>query len=270
MHTPDELIPEPPELVPRNRTPETIAGWRAVADGYLSDPCCAFHRNVEISSCYAWIYRRQPACFKWAAMAAIASHHIRLVLFPLRLDTDRTGFVDIPHSLTRRKLLLTGDVDTIRATNNAIFNDIFWVHLAYVTAGDGIERLRALLQAERQYASVLAGFEAIDQGRRVLADATAPRQPGRPRVISSGRATSSSSGTSSAPWCNPASITSRARSPGSSRSARPRASRCTACGGRWRPSPRSTSTRSAGESRTLCGRRRGRGSPASTTAGAGS
>jgi hypothetical protein len=106
-------------------------------------------------------------------MAAIASHHVRLALFPLRLDTDRTGFVDIPHSLGRRKLLLTEDVDTIRATNNAIFNDIFWVHLAYVTADNGIERLRALLQAERQYASVLAGFEAIDQGRRVLADATA-------------------------------------------------------------------------------------------------
>ena len=138
MHTPDELIPEPPELVPPNRTPDTIAGWRAVADGFLSDPCCAFHRNVEISSCYAWIHRRQPAC------------------------------------LARRKLLLTEDVDTIRATNNAIFNDIFWVHLAYVTADNGIERLRALLQAERQYAAVLAGFEAIDRGRRVLADAMAP------------------------------------------------------------------------------------------------
>ena len=62
--------------------PDTIAGWRAVADGFLSDPCCAFHRNVEISSCYAWVHQRQPACFKWAAMAAIASHHIRLVLFP--------------------------------------------------------------------------------------------------------------------------------------------------------------------------------------------
>jgi hypothetical protein len=95
--------------------PDTIAGWRAVADGFLSDPCCAFHRNVEISSCYAWIHQRQPACFKWAAMAAIASHHIRLVLFPLRLDADRNGFVDIPRSLGCRKLLLTGDVDTIRA-----------------------------------------------------------------------------------------------------------------------------------------------------------
>jgi len=172
-NVPDELIPEPRDLVPHNRTPDTIAGWKALADSLLSDPCCAFHRNVEISSRYAWINRIEPACFKWAAMAAIASHHVRLVLFPLRLDADRTGFVDIPHSLGRRKLLLMADVDTIRATNNAIFNDIFWVHLAYVTADDGIGRLRALLQAEQDYAPVLAGFEAIDRGRRVLEDETA-------------------------------------------------------------------------------------------------
>ena len=158
------------------RTPDTIAGWKAMADGLLSDPCCAFHRNVEISSRYAGIYQLQPACFKWAAMAAIASHHVRLALFPLRLDTDGTGYVDITHSLARQKLLLTQDVDTIRGTNNAIFGDIFWVHLAYATAEDGIERLRALLQAERHYAPILAGFEAIDRGRRVLADGTASAQ----------------------------------------------------------------------------------------------
>src|SRR4029079_15116245 len=138
---PGELIPEPGELVPPNRTPDTIAGWKAVADGLLSDPCCAFHRNVEISSRYAWIYKLQPACFKWAAMAAIASHRVRLALFPLRVDPDRSGFVDIPHSLARRRLLLTEDVNRIRETNNAIFDDIFWTHLAYASGGDGIERL---------------------------------------------------------------------------------------------------------------------------------
>jgi hypothetical protein len=66
-----------------------------------------------------------------------------------------------------------GDVNTIRETNNAIFADIFWVHLAYGTAEDGIERLRALLGAEPHYAAVLSGFEAIDRGRRVVEDATA-------------------------------------------------------------------------------------------------
>jgi uncharacterized protein DUF2515 len=171
---PDVLIPAQRQVVPRDKeAPDTVVGWQELVEGLLTNHCCAFHRNMEISSRYAWMYNLQPARFKWAAMAAFASHHVRLALFPLRLDTDDTGYVDIPRSLGRRKLLLTADVDTIRATNNAIFNDIFWVHLAYVAADDGIERLRALLRAEAHYAPVLAGFEAIDRGRRVLEDRTA-------------------------------------------------------------------------------------------------
>ena len=175
---PYELIPEPHVLVAENGAPDTIARWQALADSLLTDQACAFHRNVEISSRYAWIYKALPSCLKWAGMAAIASHHVRLALFPLRLDTDRTGYVDIPHSLGRRRLLLA-DVDTIRATNNAIFNDIFWVHLAYVTAEDGIQRLRTLLHGQPEYAPVLAGFEVIDRGRRVLEDVSASAQERR-------------------------------------------------------------------------------------------
>ena len=171
--TPDQLIPQPRELVLRNGTPETIAGWKALADGLLTDQPCVFHRNLEISSRYGWIYKYLPAYLKWAGMAAFASHHVRLALFPLRLDRDRGGYVDIPHSLGRRKVLLIADVNRIRETNNAIFDDIFWVHLAYATADDGIGRLRTLLAAERHYAPVLAGFEAIDRGRRLLEDGTA-------------------------------------------------------------------------------------------------
>ena len=168
--TANELIPQPRELVRESGTPDTIAGWKALADGLLTDQPCVFHRNLEISSRYAWIYTFLPAYLKWAGMAAFASHHVRLALFPLRSDRDRTGYVDIPHSLGRRKVLLIADVNTIRETNNAIFDDIFWVHLAYAAADDGIECLRALLRAEPHYAPVLAGFETIDQGRRVLED----------------------------------------------------------------------------------------------------
>jgi hypothetical protein len=177
--TPDELIPQPCELVLQPGLPDTIAGWQALADGLLTDQSCAFHRNLEISSRYAWIYKFLPACLKWAGMAAFASHHVRLALFPLRLDADRTGYVDIPHSLGRQKALLIEDVNTIRETNNAIFDDIFWVHLAYVTADDGIECLRTHLGPERHYAAVLRGFEAIDRGRRILEDATASAEARR-------------------------------------------------------------------------------------------
>jgi hypothetical protein len=89
------------------------------------------------------------------------------------------SYVDIPHSLGRRKMLLMADVNTIRETNNAIFGDIFWVHLAYGATDDGIERLRALLATEPHYAAVLSGFEAIDRGRRVVANGTASAEARR-------------------------------------------------------------------------------------------
>ena len=165
---PDELVPDPRELVHRDGVPSTIGEWKARADGLLTDQACAFHRNLEISSRYAWMYKLLPGYLKWAGMAAFASHHVRLALFPFRLDTDRTGYVDIPHSLRRQRRLLLEDVNTIRETNNAIFDDIFWVHLAYGTAEDGIGRLRGILQAEPHYRPVLEGFEAIDRGRRIL------------------------------------------------------------------------------------------------------
>ena len=73
---------------------------------------------------------------------------VRLALFPLRLDTDRTGYLNLPRSLGRQKWLLMEDVNTIRETNNGIFDDIFWAHLAYVSAEDGIGHLRGLLQGD--------------------------------------------------------------------------------------------------------------------------
>src|ERR687898_1349204 len=171
--TSDELGPKPHELVLRNGKPDTIAGWKALADGLLTNQSCVFHRNLEISSRYAWMYKLLPAYFKWAGMAAFASYHVRLALYPFRLDTDRTGYVDIPRSVERHRPFLSEDVDTIRVTNNAIFDDIFWVHLAYASDDDGIDCLRALLGAERHYAALLSGFEAIDRGRRVLDSGTA-------------------------------------------------------------------------------------------------
>jgi hypothetical protein len=165
------FVSSPRDLLPHAGTPDTIAGWKTLADSFLTDQACAFHRNVEISSRYAWMYRLLPRCLKWAGMAAIASHHVRLALFPLRLDTDRTGYVNLRRSLGRQKWLLMEDVNTIRETNNGIYDDIFWAHLAYVSGEDGIGRLRGLLQGDAHRVPVLAGFEAIDRGRRLLEDA---------------------------------------------------------------------------------------------------
>jgi len=170
-------FPGPREIVAGVGTPSTVAGWKALADGLLTTHTCTFHRNVEISARYAWMYGLLPAYLKWAGMAALASHHVRLALYPLRLATDCRGVLDIPRALGSPKVFLLADVNTIRETNNGIFNDIFWVHLAYTAADDGIRCLRALLGPEPAYDAVLAGFELIDRGRRVQENpASTPNQ----------------------------------------------------------------------------------------------
>jgi hypothetical protein len=163
------------DQIQRQGPPRTIAGWKALAEGLLVDECCAVHRNRQISAYYAWAYTVLPSSFKWAGMAAIASHHIRVALLPLRI-----GQMYRPE----RCRVLSADVDTIRATNNDIFDDLFWVHLAYITSDDGITLLRGLLRGELAYAPVLAAFEALDQGRRILEDASASRAArGRAREL---------------------------------------------------------------------------------------
>ena len=157
----------------QSEAPDTVSGWRAAADALLSPPCCAFHRNMEISSRYAWLYAQQPSCLKWAGMAAIASHHARLVLFPFRVDADGSGWVDLPRSLSRWRLA-TDDANKMREVNNAIYGDIFWVHLAYLAAADGAQDLRRLLRAHPEYTALLSAFEMIDRGRRVLANEGSP------------------------------------------------------------------------------------------------
>lgn len=175
---PSSQLAAPHELVERSGTPETITEWKALVEGLLTDYSCVFHRNLEISSRYAWMYKSLPSCLKWAGMAAFASHHVRLALYPFRLDTDRTGYADIERSLGRQRRLLIEDVNILRETNNAIF----WVHLAYMSTEGGIERLRALLAPEQDYAPVLAGFEAIDRGRRVMADDNASTEARRAAI----------------------------------------------------------------------------------------
>lgn len=64
--TSDDLAPRPIEFALRHGTPGTIDGWKALADSLLANQSCVFHRNLEISSCYAWMYKLLPECFKWA------------------------------------------------------------------------------------------------------------------------------------------------------------------------------------------------------------
>ena len=57
----DGLIPGQRQVGTPDRAPDTIAGWKALVEGLLTDQCCAFPRNMEISARYAWLARgRSP------------------------------------------------------------------------------------------------------------------------------------------------------------------------------------------------------------------
>lgn len=142
--------------------------WRARAEGLLSDQPCVAHRNGEISALYAALYLRRPGLFKWAGMAAFASHHVRLALWPLAANADADGAVDLPRALGKWQSLHMDDVDVLRRTNNGIFRDVFWAHLAYDGSAEGIDRLRRAIDGDPESAALLRPFEQLERGRLAL------------------------------------------------------------------------------------------------------
>ncbi|MEL7474414.1 MAG: hypothetical protein AAGK04_13935 [Planctomycetota bacterium] len=147
--------------------PTSIEGWQAHAATLLSDLPCVFHRNHEISAAYGGAYLRHPNLFKWAGMAAFASHHARLLLLPFKLDQLQNGEVDLERFGDSRHGVALADIDTIRQINNAIFDDIYWAHLAYDAEPAGLARLESLLDAP-EWAPMLDGFRLIERGRQLL------------------------------------------------------------------------------------------------------
>ena len=214
--------------------PDTIAGWKTVAEG-LRPEACAFHRDLEIR--HATRGSTAPA-----RVVQVGGHGgLRVAPCPARLvpapaGPDRRG--EWTSAQPRSRGAAEPDVNTIRETNNAIFDDIFWAHLPYAIAEDGIERLRALL-AHSPTTRPSSRFKEIDQGAASWRTGQPPpRRDGWPRT-SSGTATSSCSSTSSARGATEldrlSCLFARVFSMG-----RPRASRCVDCATKPPTSPRST------------------------------
>ncbi|MEM8709716.1 MAG: hypothetical protein AAGG01_02090 [Planctomycetota bacterium] len=143
--------------------------WKDHVERQLSDQPCVFHRNAEITALYGALYLRHPDLFKWAGMAAHASHHVRVALWPLRLGANTSGYVDLPKAVGRWQALRMSDIDRLRQTNNEIFRDVFWAHLVYDGSAAGLERLEQLLAGEPGGAQLLAAFRLLESGRSMLA-----------------------------------------------------------------------------------------------------
>ena len=143
---------------------DSIQNLKASAEALLPPPEKEIERNKAVTGQYARMYERSPELLKWAGMAAFASYHIGMSLIPFKwVDI---GIVDLTKALEQKEKGFRNDLQLIRLLNNHIFNDIGWVHLAYLDSG--IELLRSLFTNHPHYGAILKAFEKIEEGKCLL------------------------------------------------------------------------------------------------------
>ena len=145
----------------------SVEWWRDKAEERLNNQQCVFLRNQEITANYARAYLKHPNLFKWAGMAAFASHHMRLALKPFALGSGTSGSIE-PNELHGPKYRRLQNVSLFKEINDAIYNDIYWAHLAYDGSETGMERIRSAMKEKASYASLLGAFEKLDAARNLF------------------------------------------------------------------------------------------------------
>lgn len=144
--------------------------WQALAESRLPPKDQIVARNAAITATYARWYVQRPDLLKWAGMAAFASHRVGLALLPFRFHV----LDDVIDSVSKMFKGITGshsvlqDLGLIRDTNNMVFHDIGWAHVAYMTPEGGIEAVEACAGGDPDSSLLVEGFRTIDRGRRML------------------------------------------------------------------------------------------------------
>lgn len=140
----------------------SIREWKAFCEEMLPSKDAVVERNHHITSIYADLYWSNQELFKWAGMAAFASHHVGLGLLPFKLD----GLEMLNLKTSCKKQSLLSDLNLLRHLNNLIFDDIAWVHFAY--RAHGIQLLRELMKEDEHYQHMLEAWELLDAGKKRL------------------------------------------------------------------------------------------------------
>jgi len=145
--------------------------WQRQAEAKLPPESQVIARNAAITAVYMQIYRGFRSAYKWAGMASFASQRIGLLL----LAYDFQGIVAVSRHGSSAPLAegLAGDIDIMRITNNGVYADIAWAHLAYQAVG--LSAVLAGLESLPDHEYMVSGFQKIDQGRGLLSD---PHQAG--------------------------------------------------------------------------------------------
>lgn len=169
MSAPDPTPTAAPQTVQASQgSASGLVAWREQVEKELPRSGCVFLRNQAITARYASLYLEHPETFKWAGMAAYASHHVRLALWPLRLGAEGSACGYLDEEARRYRVLHADDLEVLRQTNNRIFDDIYWAHRAYGATPEGLERVTTLLAGDPHGQELLDGFRTIERGRLLV------------------------------------------------------------------------------------------------------
>ena len=158
------------------------AQWRSRANrrieftpGNPADRATVLKRNEYVTAAYAEMYLRNPAVYKWAGMAALTSAAVGRGMYMIHyLKQSRMGLM---LGLFGREVAAVADL--LGAGNLAVFEDIYWQHLAYERAG--IAELERLVHAGALDGRVMQAWQQIDHARCVVPRARGSRQWVSPR-----------------------------------------------------------------------------------------
>ncbi len=135
--------------------------WYKRTETIVGPPEHAIARNAAITALYARWYTEHTNLMKWAGMAVFASAAAGRYLRMIEASATRLG----------RSAPLERQVDLIRRTNNGVFEDIGWTHVAYLSPEGGIDAVRdGLADVLDTHRSLLEGFESLEEARRMARD----------------------------------------------------------------------------------------------------
>ena len=151
--------------------------WMRRLEESLPPETAVTARNHAITSQYARWYLHSPDLLKWAGAAAFASHRVGLALLPYDLIVEDGNAIAIANTIDNSidELVLLSDLDLVRQTNNLVFADIGWAHLAYLSPDGGIGIIEQASQEGNVAQELLDGFRAIEKGQKLLIDSDADR-----------------------------------------------------------------------------------------------
>jgi hypothetical protein len=143
------------------------AQWQARANrriefvpGNPRDRSAVIKRNEFVTAAYADMYLRNPVVYKWAGMAALTSAAVGRGMYMI----GALGYSRLWSMLGLFGREVADISYTLGAGNIAVFEDIYWQHMAYDRGG--LAELEQVYRAGRLDPLVWQSWRQIEEGRR--------------------------------------------------------------------------------------------------------